>query len=1096
MASGIKVGGSSKQFEAIERYETLVAGEYWRVVGESGNSNADIDDILLITNIDYVDNEVHTIWVRPHPSKIRSGTSALGFRVKDFLTTFEHIEQEVAKRERENRIADIQQRMNDAQSLLTQASSNPKLLDELVLRDVSNSTNEVNLPVVREPLPSGVIGAIKTQKVSALMTRGLTDTGVTQIKSAIQQQAELVSQRASWLQKKSSEIGQIAGEMTPYFEEQAAVALAETSEMRKHIEKLMEGIESLDLYTLKDVEVFSICEGESAPAEIQLTITQSVLYMDEELAVYFPVNDKFDCRDRHQFFEELPKHPDLIDQIFPTERCVVGMATTRHQHDYSTYHAITQIKLENENALVFFLVRDGENIYGVVSPNAMHQFTSRLFPSLDQMKRPFRGVGGDTITYDNIQYTSSLTEFEKMSLAYKRILILLCGLDHQKQLFGYFYQENASLEFVTQQFQEKYFNFIYDDDGTNMLSGKPVRPIKDWLIDMNTNITKGSRVLIKWRDCFSETSIPAAYERESIYHRREDTRNCLYTPSEPNDGYLECIVDMKAGERFVKLALSGENKQWEHRELNGYLSLDVAFQQINNPYSIVCLDRIEPDELKYYLHNRGARALNVSGINAIKRILALSEANLAEEMPTRHLLMVALEEGNIATGTCALKVISDAIAVFRCAYKGERLSLLCQDKNKYHQLLDQMFALAGESDGTDKVIALEQELGRKVVRIALAANGILVAYSTPLPSERDDRLIGFPWMVRTRYKSTRKGYKAQPSTFVQLHDKPANETIKYEIDDLTKHLFPKSHPWKTPKAKSADINNELTPITKLTSIEEARKDNIAFKELLDDYEAQVLSVSHKFVNDVDVFIPLAKVLAKNEVGTFGLLLSPIDALLHLCNSDVKRIEHARKAYVAAYQDKLKAGERFDRLSQEFSDSPLPELATPIVRSDKSSICEHEIWSLSESRGQLAKQPGKKYSMQALLDYNVDSYMILGGLGESLDEYFELAPPQDYRPCVIKECNGFRGSWDGYALYDLSDELMSVINRHHAQIAGSFDTHSQAVDFMRNQYVLQPQDDKKDLKKVFYTETDDFPPAWSPTQGSKSLEAIKAWKLEK
>ncbi|MEI8659286.1 hypothetical protein [Vibrio sp. Hal054] len=520
------------QTERFERFVSLEAGEYWKAIAvDDSNSLIDVGEILLISNIDYVDNQAHTITVRIHPSKqSRSYSKTEKFRVDRFLTNFEHVEPVVAEKDRKDSLDEIQGRVSAAQLELTQASSDTNVLDAFVLRDSPKEVNSTHLPIIREALPNGVIGAIKSQKVTALMTKGLTDTGVEQIKSAMQHQVEVIDKRAKWLTNKTGKLSSIIGEMTPYFEEQAAVALAETSSMRDHIDKLMKGIASLDLYTLKDVEIFTIKEGPSAPSDVKLSITQSVLYMDEEMAVYAPVSADFDCNNRHEFFDALGKYPDLVNQIFPTERCIVGIATTRHQRDYSAYHYKVAERMRRENELVFFVIRDGDNLYGVVSSEVMHQFTDRLFPSWDEMHKPFRGVNGEDITYESIQYTSSLNAFESMSLAYKRILILLCGLDHNRKIFGDFYTESASLNFVTQGFQERYMNFIYDEDGTNMLQkGSDKKPtIEQWLADVNTTITSGSRVLIKWNDCFTTETIPSAYERESRWHSRDNTRRLLY----------------------------------------------------------------------------------------------------------------------------------------------------------------------------------------------------------------------------------------------------------------------------------------------------------------------------------------------------------------------------------------------------------------------------------------------------------------------------------------------------------------------------------------------------------------------------------------
>ncbi len=56
--------------DRFERFVALNAGEFWQVTSDTiEQPQIDRGDILLITNIDYVDEQAHTITVRIHPSK-------------------------------------------------------------------------------------------------------------------------------------------------------------------------------------------------------------------------------------------------------------------------------------------------------------------------------------------------------------------------------------------------------------------------------------------------------------------------------------------------------------------------------------------------------------------------------------------------------------------------------------------------------------------------------------------------------------------------------------------------------------------------------------------------------------------------------------------------------------------------------------------------------------------------------------------------------------------------------------------------------------------------------------------------------------------
>ncbi|WP_281188861.1 hypothetical protein [Vibrio harveyi] len=1089
------------QADRFERFVSLEAGQFWKaLVVDNNKSLIDVDDVLLIENIDYVDEQAHTVTIRIHPSKqSRSFPKSEKFRVEQFLRNFEHVEMHHAKKERETRLAEIQGRINDVQLELTQASADINVLDSFIQRDMPDKEKDASLPVVREALPNGVVGAIKTQKVTALMTKGLTDNGVQQIKSAMAHQVSVIEKRSGWLTKKTGQLAEIAAEMTPYFEEQAAVALAEASEMRKHIDKLMKGIDSLDLYTLKDVEVFNITEGVSAPSDIKLTITQSVLYMDEEMAVYAPVVGGFDCRNRDDFFKALAKHPELVNQIFPTERCVVGMSTTRHHRDYSDYHAITAERMRRDNALVFFLVRDGDNLYGVVSSEVMHQFTSRLFPSWNEMEQPFRGVRGEDITYESVQYTSSLSQFEKISLAYKRILILLCGLDHNMTLFGEFYEEGASLEFVTQAFQEKYINFIYDDDGTNMFKGQSgERPtIGEWLQDMNTTITSGSRVLLNWRDCFSIDSIPSAFERESQWHSRDYRRSLLFTPDNATrSGYVEAVVEMRNGEMFVTLPLSGDNIRYEHREFNGRLSLDVALKCISNEFSVICLDRVNPDDLKYYLHNRTARVKNVPAIKSIKEAIIIAERDYVEEQPIRSRMYAALEAGGVVQGTDSLKLIADAVAVFRCANKGAKLDIVNHDIKKYNQLLDQMFMLSSKAgDPTDVVREAEEKLGRNVIRITMDTKGVYVAYSTPLEAERDDRLIEFKWVARTRYKATSKGVKAQNPTFTKLHARPANESIKFEIESYSDYVFPESYPWSTPNAKKKQFEYSTTPKAVMTALDEALTNEDSFKMFLHDYKLVRKASSKGCVEEPCVFVPVATTCTRSGmIGSFGLGMDSISALIYASNGDQERLSLARLAYTSLYERKTVHTEIFNKAVARDKNKSFLELVRPKLLTVKDALETNSVWSINSSFYQVDRVKVESYSIQAILDRKMVSYELMEGIEGSVDNFFGVKKPENYRPCAIKDYSGFRSEWVGYILYELTEELLKAVESHDAHVDYFYDTFEEAEQSVLEHSVSQSVGDARSFTEIFYVETNDHPKDLT-TRNGQIFPAIKAWKLD-
>ncbi|MEI8659287.1 hypothetical protein [Vibrio sp. Hal054] len=549
---------------------------------------------------------------------------------------------------------------------------------------------------------------------------------------------------------------------------------------------------------------------------------------------------------------------------------------------------------------------------------------------------------------------------------------------------------------------------------------------------------------------------------------------------------------MANGEMFVMIPLRGRNNRYEQREFNGRLSLDLALHCIENDFSIICLDRVNVDDLKFYLHNRNARTLNVPAIKAIKEAIAIKEAEYVEELPIRTRLYAALQAGNVATGTDALKLISDAVAVFRCANKGAKLTIVNGDTNKYNQLLDQLFVLSGKAgDATQDVRLAEEQLGRTVIRITVDTKGVYVAYSTALAHERDDRLTSFKWVARTRYRLAAKGPKALKTTFAKLHARPANESIQYEIDNYDDYVFPADHPWNTPNAKSKQFEYPVTPSKQLASIEDARASDQTFESLLSNYSCVRESHSRSQVEEPVCLIPLATVLSKNSsLGTLCLIVHSVPLLTYLANGCDHRLAQARHVYSDFYQQSVRASEKFTEAIEKHKNMSLVEMSELRLVDDASVFTSDGLWVPNGHWRRVERCEGKLYSIQEILDRRTQSYKLLDGIDGSVDHFLKITPPADFSPCAIKHFDGFRSEWNGYALFELTDDLLKAVNSREVSMSHIFDTRREAEDFMVNHFVKEMR--HEGFTEVPYVESTTLPSDIT-IRGGASFKPIKAWR---
>lgn len=787
MSHGISASNNTKSnTETVERFVSIQAGQYWQALDDDLHKQIAKGDILLLTQVDHVDNAPHTMHVRFHPSKVESWSKEAKFYIDKFLSSFSHVDETVAAKSRDADLAAVQGRIAAEQQSMNEACADTKLLDSIISQEEAKrqiSRGEANLPTIQAYVPQSAVSAIQSQQLTALIDTQLTADSIDAIKSVMANQSSIIQKRSEWIQAKTKKIQDIVARTVPFYEEKAAVALASTSDMRLQIDKLMQGVESLNLYTLKDVEILSVSSGVGADRSVKVTVMQDVLFMDEELAVYADVNEKFDFSSRGVFFNELATNPELVNQIFTTERCVVGIATTRHDIVYEGISDMDKYRRQMENKRVFLLTRDGQNINCIVSPDVGHQFTGTLFPSQEQLDRPFTGFDGSRITFESINFTMSLSRFEKMAIIYKRLLILLCGLDHKHKILGDFYDGPASLDFVSMKFQEQYFRFVYDQSGDGLISGERPESFESWVEGMNKGMGSGSRVLAMFYKLAEPESIPFAFERESHHNSRGRS---LRMKLKSGENYCFGILQRSKNELFLPVELQ---RNYSQDFYNSKLNISRALESRNgrNGFSLLCLDRVEPEPLQWYLHDRKSRVLNVAGIRLLKSALTIIKNERPNEQHIREQLMQALLDAHIANPIDAARYVTEAIAIWRCSKNGASLTETIKDSKDMKKLLDTLYSLTSKSvDRTDQIIAAEEGAGRLVLRVTLDTSGFYVAYSSPLPNERDDRLEPHAWVNRTRYRVTKDDVKPQPSTMVFFTSVESAENVKYEApEDIT-----------------------------------------------------------------------------------------------------------------------------------------------------------------------------------------------------------------------------------------------------------------------------------------------------------------------
>lgn len=794
------------KIEKIERFQALQAGHYWRALVNIPVHAIEKDECLLIVSIKWVDNAPHTIVMRAHPSKydmqikveipkedgslretwVRCGDH--DFLLRDFLASFEFEPNHEEIRAKE--IQAVQGRVQELQRELVEGQRDQVFMAQIAhdklaeseaaeLRRNGASDEQIEEALAHLNTDQGKSVALVSGSVADAIGTGITTEAIAELRVSVQREGKLAQYKADWITQKSSEIAKTIQAVTPFYQELAAAALASSEDIRSYVVKLLQGIESLDLYVGKDVIVETICKGASAPRSEPLTFVQKKLMVDEELAIWAELDEWFDFSKLDLFFEALESYESLVDQIFPTERCALVMATTRRHIDYG--NSATNLVCNAKNASVFIMVRDGENIHRVISPVESHLGTARLFPSLDDQQKIFRGIDGSDIKFDDVRYTKHLERHEAYSLHYKRLLILCCGLDHRLRLFGEFYDGPQDLGFVSLKFQEAHCRFLHDDDGTGLLGDGNTMPSLDaWIADKNEYLRSGSRVLCRWACVMDPDTAPSAckeYRQGHGFERR-------YSPNVERD----IVIAYRDGESIcVDAQVSGYSyTKDDDRTFMSKVNLSALASSRwgrSTELAYLCLDAVTPEELQYYIHSRRARQDQVMYIRIFKEALLRLQADRQHERNTRRKLLEALEAGKIASGNSAQQVINQAVIAWRAKNRGAALPDFSGTTvpKGWKQLLDQMYVLAGK--GQKQVENVEDfvlGLGYTPLRLVLSGSAKVMVYAAPLPEERDDRLEVHVWVHLIEVASKSTGISEVSRRWALLPSAAASETLMHE----------------------------------------------------------------------------------------------------------------------------------------------------------------------------------------------------------------------------------------------------------------------------------------------------------------------------
>lgn len=915
------------QFEKIERFQALSAGMYWRALDKVDRFAIPEGCVLLLKSIRWVDGKAHTMVLEPHPLKVgkaethvylaEDGTEKSvwvkndehRFLLEDFLALFEYEPDAAAIRATE--LGRVQAEISDLQKDLADINVNPEVLEKVVSDALAEESVGAETLALDLDLPSSNDSPGMALTVGDAVSRGITRQSIDAMAGVINKEKRVAEIKSQWIQKKTEQISATVKKMVPFFSEQAKAALAATEDVQAKAGALLEGVQSLELYIGTNVHVERIATGKSAPRSEKLTFIQRKLAADEEVCLWADVDESFDVQSDAILVNALASEPGFVSQIFPTQRCVLVMATTRRNLDYGSAAANEAMNARNKS--VFLLIRDGENISRVYSPVESHLKSARLFPDKDEQGRCFAGVEGSDITFEDVRYTDGLRRHEQFALHYKRFLLLVAGLDHREKLFGDFYEGEHGLDFMTLPFQEAHFHFIHDEDGEGLIEGDRRADLMEWLDEKNAFLRSGSRVLCNWYSLMNPDTAPSAC-KEAPGHRG-------FTFTARPDFKFGVVIAEKVGDQLAcKVQVS---KPFADGPRCTFLS-KVTISEYrsggwgNGELPYLCLDTVSLEEVRWYLGKRNVRSENhLTYVRFFKHALRFLQDEAEQQKATRQYLKSALEAGGIASGRPADQLVDAAVTAWRAANRGADLPAIDSDKagRGWKSLLDQMHMLASDRNGrVDEVEAFARAAGLTPMRLVLSGAAKLVLYAQPRPEERDDRLVPHAWVHRITLNLRKRGLQEASRAWALLPVSKAAETILHEWGDL-------GH-WANPDIrmfKSLEEKQSVLSLPDLLQVNGAGLARCAGAELFEEAKANWLKAREAardgsgYVKEPLLVLPITVIgnLAKATVTYVALKCGNPQTLLRQMAPTDGEVESLKSEFVALYQDKAYATEQFN-----------------------------------------------------------------------------------------------------------------------------------------------------------------------------------------
>ncbi len=731
-----KDDASHRQADLEQEQHEIRSGDYW-VENATG-------DVRLIRSLNVIDKHLHSLKVLAHPSKRcsfddrgqrRSERSATDYTLSDFLDAYTYIDQAKAKEIRDREIAGLQGQIADTSK-------------ELSIGYIDDCGVHAN----------HLLGGMATQVKSDMslpisMAKNNTVEGV---KIQIGKTKEIAEKQSLFVKEKTSIIAQKSSEMALYYTEVGEQSLASIDGTLIFVEKLQQGVHTLNIFLGEGVNVVGVAQGEKASNDEPLTFYQRKLFLDEEW-FYNLADGGADYKSLSEFAKALDEDFSIINTIAPNPKSIVLMQFRRNpkQRDYpatSIGEAMMNAQEDEANREMFLLVRNGKTLHLIFSDDIdggqrlfpTGKEINELFKDKENSSRLFNGAEVDNyINFNDIRNAEARKTFDARARYYQRIILMINGIHSRNEdVFGVIRDEGYR-DWLSLDFQQKHFRFVHDDEdalGFNFL------PLVDFTASKAKNLQAGSRLIGLWKNIADEDNAKGMWSN-SIHRDNQQ----IWIPVHTLDPY---IVEKEGSSLFVKVEC---RHKWNSHGVKNK-NFKVVLDESTLRHSTLCVDYVNSKEIDFYLNSRQARSQYVSYAELLIGARTMLRKEEAENKPMIDYLFNHISSAYPELdGDTIREKLTDSISFWRVVKKGIMLPDLSasQNKNVLKEIAD-IFHGKTRGNKLSVVSAFAVSEGINILRISTNNKGRYFVYGEVFPEDRMEfghyKVYPFVWKYTVEVK--------------------------------------------------------------------------------------------------------------------------------------------------------------------------------------------------------------------------------------------------------------------------------------------------------------------------------------------------------